>query len=140
MARAELPSMSQEDLMGRWTAVDDYITGLLVPPDPALDGALHDSAAAGLPAIQVTPTHGKLLHLLARIQGARRILEIGTLGGYSAIWLSRALPADGQLITLELEPKHAAVAGSNIQRAGLASIVDIRVGPALDSLAALHAE
>jgi predicted O-methyltransferase YrrM len=132
--------MSQEDFLGRWTAVDDYITGLLVPPDPALDGALRDSAAAGLPAIQVTPNLGKLLHLLARIQGARRILEIGTLGGYSTIWLARALPSDGRLVTLELEKKHADIAAANLARAGLTGQVEIRLGRALETLPRLQAE
>jgi predicted O-methyltransferase YrrM len=128
--------MSQE----RWTAVDDYITDLLVPPDPALDGALADSAAAGLPAIQVTPNLGKLLHLLARIQGARKVLEIGTLGGYSAIWLARALPPGGRLVTLESDPKHAEIARANIARAGLSGMVEIRVGRALETLPGLKAE
>jgi predicted O-methyltransferase YrrM len=123
-----------------WNSVDRYLTDTLISPDQRIEDALEANACAGLPAIDVAPNQGKLLHLLARVQGARRILEIGTLGGYSTIWLARALPADGQLITLELEPKHAAVAGSNVQRAGLSSLVDIRVGPALDSLAALHAE
>jgi len=123
-----------------WNAVDRYLADTLISPDQRIEDALEANACAGLPAIDVAPSQGKLLHLLARIQGARRILEIGTLGGYSTIWLARALPAGGQLITLELEPKHAAVASSNIQRAGLSSLVDIRVGPALDSLAALHAQ
>jgi len=109
--------MSQE----QWTAMDHYITGLLVPPDSALDSALRDSAAAGLPAIAVSPTQGKLLHLLARMQGARLILEIGTLGGYSTIWLAQALPASGRLVTLEVDPKHAVTARANIARAGLAT-------------------
>src|SRR5438477_3350993 len=107
--------MSQE----LWTAVDHYITDLLLPPDAALDAALKASAEAALPAIQVSPNQGKLLHLLARVQGARHILEIGTLGGYSTIWLARALPKDGRLITLESELKHAEVARANIARAGL---------------------
>jgi len=123
-----------------WNAVDRYLSDKLISPDQRIEDALEANACAGLPAIDVAPNQGKLLHLLARIQGASRILEIGTLGGYSTIWLARALPPTGQLITLELQPKHAAVAQSNIQRAGLSSLVDIRVGPALDSLAALHAE
>jgi predicted O-methyltransferase YrrM len=123
-----------------WTAVDDFIVDRLVPPDPALDAALESSAAAGLPAIHVTPNQGKLLHLLARVIGARRILEIGTLGGYSTIWLARALPADGRLITLEVDPRHAAVASANIQRAGLDEIAQVRVGPAGDTLQQLVAE
>ena len=117
-----------------WTAVDRYISDLLVPADPALDEALAASAAAGLPPISVSPNEGKLLHLLARIQGARRILEIGTLGGYSTVWLARALPADGRLVTLEADPKHAEVACANLARAGLAGVVDVRVGRALDTL------
>ena len=124
----------------QWTAVDGYLTDLLAPADPALTSALADGAAAGLPAIEVTPVQGKLLHLLARIQGARRILEIGTLGGYSTIWLARALPKGGRLVTLEIDAKHAAVARANIARAGLSEIVEIRVGRALDSLAQLLAE
>ncbi len=117
-----------------WTAVDRYIRGLLVPEDPILDAALETSRAAELPPINVSPTQGKLLHLLARIQGARRILELGTLGGYSTIWLARALPADGRLITLEANAKHAEVARENIARAGLARLVEVRLGSALDSL------
>jgi predicted O-methyltransferase YrrM len=120
-----------------WDTVDDYITGLLIGEDPVLDAALADSDAAGLPQISVTPAHGKLLYLLARIRGARSILEIGTLGGYSTIWLARALPADGRLISLEYSDKHAAVARANIERAGLADRVEVRVGTALDSLAEL---
>src|SRR5207247_7821574 len=122
--------MSQE----QWTAVDNYITDLLIPPDPALEAALRASAEAGLPAIQVPPPQGKLLHLLARIQGARAILEIGTLGGYSTIWLARALPAGGRLITLEVDPKHAEIARANIARAGLAHTVELRLGKALEIL------
>jgi len=123
-----------------WVAVDRYLTDLFVPPDPALDETLHASAAAGLPSIQVSPNEGKLLYLLARIRQAKQILEIGTLGGYSALWLARALPADGHLITLEIDPKHAAVAQANIARAGLANIVELRLGRALDALPQLAAE
>ena len=123
-----------------WTAVDDYIGGLFLTPDAALEAALADSAAAGLPEIAVSPAQGKLLTLLARAIGARRILEIGTLGGYSAICLARALPPDGRLVTLELEPKHAAVARANLARAGLAERVEVRVGPAVMSLAHLAAK
>ncbi len=123
-----------------WTAVDQYLADHLVTPDAHLDQALAANATAGLPSIDVSPTQGKFLHLIARIHGARRVLEIGTLGGYSTLWLARALPPDGQLVTLELNPKHAVVAASNLQRAGLSSLVEIRVGPALDSLASLHAE
>src|SRR5215217_6389517 len=113
--------MSQE----QWTAVDQYITDLLVPADPALDEALRSSARAGLPAIHVAPNQGKLLHLLARTMGARAILEIGTLGGYSTIWLARALPEGGRLITLEADPRHAEVAGANLAYAGLAEFVEV---------------
>ena len=120
-----------------WTAVDEYITGLLLPADPALDAAQEASRAAGLPAISVSAAQGKFLHLLARIQGARRILEIGTLGGYSTIWLARALPAGGRLITLEFDPTHAEVARANIARAGLSEVVDVRVGRAIDALPSL---
>ena len=123
-----------------WTAVDNYITDLLVGPDAALDSALEASAAAGLPQIAVAPNQGKLLYLLALIRGARNILEIGTLGGYSTIWLARALPAGGALITLESDPKHAEVARSNIARAGLSKQVDVRVGLALDILPLLESE
>jgi predicted O-methyltransferase YrrM len=123
-----------------WTAVDRYITDNLVPGDAALNAVLAANAAAGLPAIDVAPNQGKFIHLLARMSGARRILEIGTLGGYSTIWLARALPAEGRLITLEFEALHAAVARENIARAGLASVVEIRVGPALASLARLQEE
>jgi len=123
-----------------WTAVDKYFTSRFVGADPALDAALAANAAAELPAIDVSANQGKFLHLLARMQQARHILEIGTLGGYSTIWLARALPADGRLITMEFEPRHAAVAQSNINRAGLAERVEIRVGAALDSLAQLATE
>ncbi len=122
------------------TSVDNYLSDTLVHPDQALNDAVQANARASLPSIDVTPNQGKLLHLLARIQGATRILEIGTLGGYSTIWLARALPPNGKLITLELDPAHATVAAANIQRAGLSSLVDLRVGPALESLARLHAE
>ncbi|HZE19981.1 MAG TPA: O-methyltransferase [Candidatus Angelobacter sp.] len=125
---------------GLWTRVDRYITDTLIPADPPLQAALQSSTAAGLPEIQVAPNQGKLLHLLARSLGARRILEIGTLGGYSTIWLSRALPPDGRLITLELDPRHAEVAGANIARAGLSDKVEIRVGPAIQSLPKIAAE
>ena len=128
--------MNQE----QWTAVDRYVTEMLVPPDAALDAAVEASSAAGLPQIAVAPNQGKLLHLLARVRGASRILEIGTLGGYSTIWLARALPPGGRLITLEVEPKHAEVARTNIARAGLASVVDVRLGPALETLPGLAAE
>ncbi len=124
----------------QWTAVDGYFDELLLPSDPALEAALEGSAAAGLPSINVSPSQGKLLFMLARIQGARSILEVGTLGGYSAIWLARALPADGRLVTLESDPKHADVARANIARAGFADAVEVRVGRALDTLPQLAAE
>jgi len=123
-----------------WTAVDHYIDGLLVPPDAALDAAIESSTAAGLPPINVTPSQGKLLHLLARIQGARRILEIGTLGGYSTIWLARALPEGGRLITIEASSKHADIARANILRAGVDNLVDLRVGLGLEVLPRIAAE
>jgi len=124
----------------RWTAVDRYLADLLAPTDPALAAALEKSAAAGLPAIQVSAVQGRLLELLARASGARAILEIGTLGGYSAIWLARGLEPDGRLITLEADPKHAEVARANVARAGLAGRVEILVGPALETLPRLAAD
>jgi predicted O-methyltransferase YrrM len=124
----------------QWTSVDRYITDQLVPSDAALDAALASSAANGLPAINVAPNQGKLLWVLARAIGARRILEVGTLGGYSTIWLARALPADGKVVTLEYEPKHADVARANIERAGLAHLVEIRLGKAGDTLPRIAAE
>ncbi len=124
----------------QWTAVERYLTDLLVQPDPALEAALQASAAAGLPPIQVSPNQGKLLLLLAQVQMARNILEIGTLGGYSTVWLARALPGNGRLITLELDEKFAAVARANIARAGLADVVELRLGRALETLPQLAAE
>jgi predicted O-methyltransferase YrrM len=124
----------------RWNAVDRYIAEHLVAPDSALDAALGASAAAGLPQIAVSPPQGKLLQLLAQIHGARTILELGTLGGYSTIWLARALPPDGRLLTMEAERSYAEVAQANITRAGLADIVELRVGPALETLPELAAE
>jgi predicted O-methyltransferase YrrM len=124
----------------RWTAVDRYLADLLLEPDAALDAALEASAAAGLPAHGVSPTQGRLLELLARIQGARTILELGTLGAYSTIWLARALPPGGRLVTLELDAGYAEVAHANLARAGVADAVEVRVGPARDTLAALAAE
>jgi predicted O-methyltransferase YrrM len=129
-------SVSQD----KWTAVDDYFTDLLVKPDAALERTLARSAEAGLPSISVAPNQGKLLHLIARIRNARRILEIGTLAGYSTIWLSRALPADGALVSLEANATHANIARANIDDAGLSSIVSIVVGKAVDSLAKLIAD
>ena len=123
-----------------WTAVDEYFGKLLITPDKALDQALADSVAAGLPAIAVSPPQGKQLFVLAQMQNATKILEIGTLGGYSTIWMARALPDDGRLVTLEFSPKHAEVAKANIARAGVSHKVEIRVGPALDTLPLLAAE
>lgn len=124
----------------QWTVVDRYITDSLIPSDPALDAAMDANVAAGLPSIDVAPNQGKLLHLLALTKGARRILEIGTLGGYSTIWLARALPAGGRLVTLEVEPKHAEVAQQNLDRAGVSELVEVRVGPAAETLAQLHSQ
>ena len=124
----------------QWTEVDEFLEQLLVGEDEVLAAAVEASQRAGLPPIQVSAAQGKFLHLLVKTLGARRVLEVGTLGGYSAIWMARALPADGHLISLELDPKHAEVAGANITRAGLIGTVDIRLGPASDSLAALVEE
>ena len=129
--------MSESQL---WDDVDEYFTTHLSRNDDVLEAALRDSDAAELPHIAVTPLQGKFLQLLAQIQGARNILEIGTLGGYSTIWLARALPEDGRLISLEYDPKHAEVAARNIARAGLERIVEVRVGPALESLPKLADE
>jgi predicted O-methyltransferase YrrM len=126
--------MSQE----QWSSVDEYICATMVGSDAALEAALADSKAAGLPLISVAPNQGKLLGLLASMQGARRILEIGTLGGYSAIWLGRALSSGGRLVTLELDPHHADVARKNLGRAGLAQVAEVRVGPALETLPQLE--
>jgi predicted O-methyltransferase YrrM len=123
-----------------WTAVDEYFNETLLAPDPALDAALALSEAEGLPPIAVTPSQGRMLNLIARTAGARRILEVGTLGGYSAIWLARALPADGLLVTLEVDPHHAEVALANLKAAGLADRAQVRVGRGADSLAALAEE
>jgi predicted O-methyltransferase YrrM len=118
--------------------IDAYLNGVLLPPDPALDQALADSDAAGLPQIAVAPNQGRMLKLLAQMAGARRILEIGALGGYSTIWLARALPPDGRLVSLESVPKHAEVARANLARAGLADRAEVRVGRALDLLPTLE--
>ena len=123
-----------------WTAVDQFITDSLIAPDAALDGALADSTAAGLPPINVTPSQGRFLQIIAQSMTARRILEVGTLGGYSTIWLARALPPGGLLITLEIDPRTAAVARANLKRAGLDKIVDVRIGPALATMKTLAAE
>jgi len=128
--------MSQE----QWTAVDEYITELLIPSDAALDAAIEATREAGMPPANVAPNQGKLLQILALACGARSILEIGTLAGYSTIWLARALPSGGKLLTLEADPKHAAVARANIARAGLAETVEVRVGKALDTLPRLASE
>ncbi|WP_136622437.1 MULTISPECIES: O-methyltransferase [Mesorhizobium] len=123
-----------------WAAVDDYIVGSLFEADPVLDAVLAANNDHGLPAIDVSPAQGKLLSLLVRMRGARKVLEIGTLGGYSTIWMARALPVDGKIVTLELDPHYAGVARSNFERAGVSERVELRVGPALQSLAALGAE
>ncbi len=123
-----------------WTALDGYIVEHLLAPDPALDAAAASSEEAGLPPIAITPNQGKLLQLLARIHGAQSILELGTLGGYSTIWLARALPAGGRMVTLERNPEYAKLAHANISRAGLADVVELRVGAALETLPELHSE
>src|SRR3954469_7038549 len=123
----------------RWAAVDHYLTDRLITPDPAREAA-EASAAAGLPAHEVSPPQGKLLHLLARAVGARAILELGTLGGYSTIWLGRALPPDGRLVTLEIDPACAAVAQRNLSRAGLVDRVELMLAPAAESLPRLAAD
>src|SRR3954452_8889547 len=128
--------MAQE----QWTAVDHYLSDLFVPEDTVLDAALRASVEAGLPPINVAPNQGKLLHILARSCGARSILEIGTLGGYSTIWLARALPAGGRLVTLEADASHAKVARANIERARLGDVVEIRLRAAVDTLPLLAAE
>src|SRR4051812_40374876 len=115
----------------QWSVVDQYLVDAMIPPEASLDDALAESTKAGLPPINVSPTQGKFLQLLAQIRGARRILEIGTLGGYSTIWLARALPKDGKIITLEHQAKHADVARRNFVRAGVDRLIDVRVGAAL---------
>jgi predicted O-methyltransferase YrrM len=124
----------------QWTQVDQYISDTLVAPDDALNDALAANAEGGLPAIDVAPNQGKLLELLVRMHGATSVLEVGTLGGYSTIWLARALPAGGRLVTLEFDPHHADVARSNIARAGLSDIVELRVGPAIETMPQLAVE
>ncbi|MGB2667117.1 MAG: O-methyltransferase [Candidatus Acidiferrum sp.] len=123
-----------------WTTVDQYINEALIPGDPILEAALEASEKAGLPSIQVSPPQGKMLHILARSIKARNILEIGTLGAYSTIWMARALPAGGHLLTLEADAKHAEVAQANVARAGLAEMVELRLGAALDTLPHVAAE
>ena len=134
------PGHSEPPPNEKWTAVERYISDHLIPSDPAMDAARDANVAAGLPAIDVAPPEGKLLYLLARMLNARRILEIGTLGGYSTIWLARAMPANGRLITLEVNPRHAEIAKANLARAGFTERVEIRVGPALETLEALAGE
>ncbi|HUZ03837.1 MAG TPA: O-methyltransferase [Acidobacteriaceae bacterium] len=129
-----------QTIQDRWTAVDQYIDDLLFPSDTMLTAALAASTAAGLPPISVTASQGKLLCLLAQMSGARTILEIGTLGGYSTLWLARALPSDGRIITLESEPRHAEVARANFTHAGMAEKIELRLGSALDTLPQLVAE
>ncbi|MDX2075561.1 MAG: O-methyltransferase [bacterium] len=124
-------------MLDQWTAVDNYFNDLFIPSDPILDHALHTSDEAALPQIAVSPVQGKLLYLLAQIHGAKNILEIGTLGGYSTIWMARALPVGGKIVTLEANFKHAEVAKQNIAHAGFADMVDIRVGYASDTLPTL---
>ena len=123
-----------------WIALDRYLESKLLPEDPILQEALRESEAAGLPLIQVSPLQGGFLGVLARAIGARRILEVGTLGGYSAIWLGRALPSEGRLVSLEVNPVHAEVARRNLARAGLADRVEVRVGPAIETLPKLLEE
>jgi predicted O-methyltransferase YrrM len=131
------PYKTQDD---KWIAIDDYIAENFLDDDPALDATLAASEAAGLPEIQVAPLQGKLLMMLAASLGARNILEVGTLGGYSTIWLARGLAEGGRVVTLEIDPGHSAVARKNFENAHLADRIEVRVGAALDTLAALHAE
>lgn len=126
-----------EDL---WSSVDSYLTRKLLPPDEILESVLRDSTDAGLPAINVTPTQGRFLNLLARIQGAKHVLEIGTLGGYSTLWLARALPPEGSLVTIERDPQCASLARRNFERAGLSTLIDVREGSALQVLPQLKSE
>jgi predicted O-methyltransferase YrrM len=123
-----------------WSAVDDYIADKLIGADDALEAALELSESAGLPPINVSPPQGKLLMMLAQVHGARSVLEIGTLGGYSTIWLARGLGPTGHVVTLEVDPKHAKIASANFARAGLSDKVDVLVGPALETLPRLEAE
>jgi predicted O-methyltransferase YrrM len=133
LGRPSKPPMNEET----WTAVDDYFAGMLIPADSTLDQAQRSSKEGGLPSISVSAVQGKMLYLLARSIRARRILEVGTLGGYSTIWLARAIGSPGTLITLELDPHHAEVARANLDRAGVGDLAEIKVGPAAESLAAL---
>jgi predicted O-methyltransferase YrrM len=135
-----MPAVFMNDGQKQWTAIDEFLSKSLLAPDPVLDAALEASAAAGLPSIQVSPCQGRLLQILAQLHEVRTILEIGTLGGYSTIWLARALPPGGRLITLEVNQQYAQVAASNISRAKLSNLVELRVGPALESLPKLAAD
>jgi predicted O-methyltransferase YrrM len=135
-----MPAVMPQEQEKQWSAIDRYITDALVPSDPALDAALEASESAGLPSIQVAPNQGKLLSILARMLGARNILEIGTLGGYSTIWLARGLSAGGRVVTLEADPRHAEIARANLARAGLGGVVSVREGKALDTLPAIAGE
>jgi predicted O-methyltransferase YrrM len=139
-SREKNPEKTQSMTPEKWTEVDRYFVDLLLPPDPVLEEALRSSAAAGLPAINVAPNQGKLLQVLAQVHGSRKILEIGTLGGYSTIWLARALPPGGRLVTLEADPRHAEVARANIARAGFGAVVELRLGRAVDTLPQIAAE
>lgn len=130
----------RKDSQSLWNEVDEYFGGLLAPSDEHLDAALKANRKAGLPAIDVTPLQGKFLHVLVRMTQAKRVLEIGLLGGYSTIWMARALPRGGRIVSLEFSPKHAEVARANLRRAGLLGRVDVRVGPALESLPVLASE
>jgi predicted O-methyltransferase YrrM len=129
-----------QDVFDKFKAVDDWICNSLLPPDSGLESALKANKASDLDAIDVAPNQGKLLYLLAKMNNAKRILEIGTLGGYSAIWMAKALPKDGKLITCELEPEHARIAQSNVQNAGLEKIVEIKLGPAIQTLEKMGAQ
>jgi predicted O-methyltransferase YrrM len=140
MEKGAVPMPRKPNANRQWAAVDSYFEDLLLPANDALDATLQTNREAGLPSIDISPLLGRFLELLVRISGARRILEIGTLGGYSTIWLARALPADGHLITLELEPRHAEIARTNLQRAGVSDQVEIRLGRAGESLATLVTE
>jgi predicted O-methyltransferase YrrM len=129
-----------QEVQNQFDSVENWITSSLLPHDVALAATIKANAAANLDEIDVSPNEGKQLYLLAKLMNAKRILEVGTLGGYSSIWMSKALPADGKLITLEIDPKHASVARSNIANAGFSHIVDVRLGPALESLEKMGAE
>jgi predicted O-methyltransferase YrrM len=134
---AEPVGMAQSE---KWTEIDNFFSDALIPPDRVLESVLESSRAAGLPAINVSPNQGRLLEMLARILSARTILEIGTLGAYSTIWLARGMQTGGRLITLEADPAHAAVALANIARAGLQNVVELRLGSASDTLPQISAE